>query len=140
MSKSREYGFTLLEVMIVVAIVAILAAIALPNYSDYLIRSRLPEAHANLASLRMRAEQYFQDQNTYVGLPFCPTPAATTNFTYACGNVGANTYTFTANGQGTVAGFSFTIDQADARVTTAAPAPWATNATCWIVRRGGACS
>lgn len=140
MPKSSEFGFTLLEVMIVVAIVAILAAIALPNYNDFLIRSRLPEAHANLSGLRIRAEQYYQDMNTFVGLPFCPIPAPTANFTYACGNLGANAYTFTANGIGTVAGFSFTIDQAGNQATTAVPAGWTANLTCWIVRKGGACS
>lgn len=138
MSKSREYGFTLLEVMIVVAIVAILAAIALPNYNDYLTRSLFPEGQATVASGRVRAEQFFQDNQTYVGMP-CPNPTA--NYTYNC-NTTQTTYTITAAGNAAsrVAGFSFSVDQANNR-TSNGPAGWtsAETPTCWMIRKG-ACS
>lgn len=143
---SKQRGFTMLEIVIVVAIVAILAAIALPNYTEFLIRSRVPEAHANLSTMRVRAEQYFQDQNTYVGVDLVPNFCApTANFTYNCGAPGANTYTFTATGAaGTpVAGLSYTIDQADNRTSTVgagAPPGWTANANCWTVRKAGSCS
>src|SRR4030095_7908104 len=60
-------GFTLIEVMIVVAIVAVLAAIALPNYSDYVKRSKIVEATSALSDLRVRYEQFYLDNRTYVG-------------------------------------------------------------------------
>src|SRR6266581_1407504 len=60
-------GFTLIEVMIVVAIVAVLAAIALPNYADYIKRGKIIEATSALSDLRTRYEQYFLDNRTYAG-------------------------------------------------------------------------
>ena len=58
-------GFTLIEVMIVVAIVAILAALAMPLYIDYIRRGRIPEATSNLSSQQVKMEQWFQDNQTY---------------------------------------------------------------------------
>ena len=63
-------GFTLIEVMIVVVIIGILAAIAIPQYSDYVIRSKIPEATSALAGARVKMEQFFQDNRTYAGA--CP--------------------------------------------------------------------
>ena len=65
--RSRAHGFTLIEVMIVVAIIGILAAITIPQYADYMRRARVSEAVGLLASMRPRMEQYFQDNRTFVG-------------------------------------------------------------------------
>src|SRR5258708_6947981 len=65
--NARGAGFTLIEVMIVVAIVGVLAAIALPNYSDYVKRSKIIEATSVLSDLRVRYEQFFLDNRTYTG-------------------------------------------------------------------------
>src|SRR5215467_6875807 len=62
---SRFGGFTLIEVMITVAVIAILAAVALPNYIDYVTRSKLVEAKTNLSDMRTRLEQYFLDNRAY---------------------------------------------------------------------------
>ncbi len=138
MSKAR--GFTLIELMIVVAIIAILMMVALPSYQDYVTRSRLPEAAGGLATGRVAAEQWFQDQRTYAGFT-CP--ANTTRWTYAC-NGTANTFTITATGQGDMAGFQFSINEQNVRASTitgaAAAKGWTGNAACWIVRKGGSCT
>lgn len=130
-------GFTLIEVMIVVAIVGILAAIALPSYQDYVTRSRISEATSTLASQRVLLEQYYQDNRTYVG--GCPVQTLP-NFTFGCGATPTTTaYTITAAGAGPMAGFTYTIDQNNARATTTAPAGWGTNANCWAIRKDGSC-
>jgi len=136
-------GFTLIELMIVVAIVAILATIALPSYNQYVVRGKLTEAYSNLLAIRVQSEQWFQDNRTYAGMP-----CSTTNnryFSYGCSNLSATTYTVTATGIAAtdVAGLAFTINQANGRATVVtAPAStkgWAGNATCWIVRKNGSC-
>jgi TonB family protein len=58
--------------MIVVVVLAVLAAIALPSYTDYVVRSKLTEAHTHLADLRVKMEQRFQDARTYVAASAAP--------------------------------------------------------------------
>src|SRR2546425_8114960 len=73
----RPTGFTLIELMVAVAIVAILAAVALPNYTDYVRRGKIQEATSALLAMRVKTEQYFQDNRQYptggcVALPAVP--------------------------------------------------------------------
>jgi len=138
-------GFTLLELMITVAIIAILASIAVPVYRDYVTRGMLVEGQSALASQRVRMEQFYQDTRTYTGACDAGTVATVSNtqhFTVQCNIAGdGQSYSVTATGMnGTgVAGFAFTVNQSNARATTAAPSGWATNANCWIRKKGGEC-
>jgi type IV pilus assembly protein PilE len=131
-------GFTLIELMIAVAIAAILAAIALPNYTEYVRRARIGEATGNLADMRTRSERFFQDKRTYDGMP-CTATSPTTNFTFSCGTPTASAYTISATGTASMASFTYTIDQANVRATTAVPTGWSTSANCWVRGRGGVC-
>jgi prepilin-type N-terminal cleavage/methylation domain-containing protein len=126
-------GFTLIELMIVLVVIAILTAVALPAYTNYVTRGKLAEATSALADGRVKMEQFFQDNRTYVG---GPTPAATTNFTYANSNLSTTTYTITATGVGSVSAFSYTIDQNNTKTSTT---PWGNSATCWVINTGGGC-
>jgi type IV pilus assembly protein PilA len=62
----RNGGFTLIELMIVVAIIGILAAIAIPNFLQFQLRSKTGEAKTNLAAIRTAEEGYFAEFNNYV--------------------------------------------------------------------------
>ena len=61
----RQQGFTIIELMIVVVVIAVLSAIALPSYTDYVTRSKFAEAYAHLADLRVKMEQYYLDNKRY---------------------------------------------------------------------------
>ena len=138
-------GFTLIEAMIVVAIIGIIAAWAIPNYTDYVTRSRLTEATSTLAGQRVKMEQYFQDNRTYVGAcaagTVAPPMTNTTNFTFACSNLTATGFNLTATGAvGTnTSGFVFTVNEANARATPGVNTGWTANATCWVSRKDGSC-
>lgn len=138
-------GFTLVEVMVVVALIAILASLAIPAYGDYVTRGKIPDATSNLASKRVLMEQYFQDNHTYVGAPACSNDATTSkNFTFACSVAPTiNTFTLQATGIGSMAGFSYTVDESNTKASAiAAPASskWIANsASCWITNTGGKC-
>ncbi|MEN1927571.1 type IV pilin protein [Luteimonas sp. MJ250] len=63
----RQRGFTLIELMIVVAVVAILAAIAYPAYNDSVRKSRRAQVKSDLVELAQRAERFHTSNNSYVG-------------------------------------------------------------------------
>ena len=136
-------GFTLIEVMITVAVIAILAAVALPQYFDYVTRSRLVEAKASLADMRTRMEQFFLDNRRFPA-PDCAAVLPATSlkfFNISCvaSEPPANTYTVTATGKDSMAGFVFTIDQANTRATTSTGSWNKSSAVCWISRKSGEC-
>lgn len=143
-SKLRhQEGFTLIELMVTVAIVAIIAAVAIPNYRDYVIRSKIAEAASTLSDARVKMEQYYQDQRTYVGAPVCTTVPTGQYFTYDCPTLAANAYTIRARGiaaQG-MTSFAYTIDQANNRVTTGVGTGWTlpSPSACWVTRKDGSC-
>jgi type IV pilus assembly protein PilE len=58
-------GFTLIEVIVVMTMLAILAAIAIPNYSDYVLRSHRSSAQSFVADIASRQAQFFLDRRTY---------------------------------------------------------------------------
>jgi type IV pilus assembly protein PilA len=63
----KQQGFTLIELMIVVAIIAILAAIALPAYQDYVARSQVSEAMTLSSGIKTAAAEYYADRGTFSG-------------------------------------------------------------------------
>jgi prepilin-type N-terminal cleavage/methylation domain-containing protein len=75
-TRCRREAFTLVELMIVVAIIGILAAIAVPAFQTFQMRSRTGEARTNLAALRAAEEGYAAEQATYLGAALQPRPLA----------------------------------------------------------------
>jgi type IV pilus assembly protein PilE len=140
---SRQAGMTLMELMVTLVIVAILASVAVPQYSDYVTRGKIPQATNNLSTMRARLEQYFQDNRTYVGAcvagTIAPLPAAD-EFTYACTTLTANTFVVEAKGNATMTGFTYTIDESNNKKTPSVKTGWGSGSnTCWVLKKGGAC-
>lgn len=150
--RSREKtaeGFTLIEMMITVAIVAILASIAIPAYQDYVRRGQLTDATNALANLRVQMEQFYQDNRTYAGNQCggacgiaCPN---TQYFQYTCQTANnGQSFTLTANGSGGLTtGFGYTINEQNARtsIVPSSLSGWTTPNpnTCWVTKKGGQC-
>lgn len=149
-----QRGFTLIELMITVAIVAILAAVALPAYGDYVRRGQLPEAFAGMSDLRVKMEQYYQDNRNYgtsggdcadVSPPGWATSTPTLTysgaqyFTFTCALTNGNQgYTITATGSnGRAVGHTYAITHANARSTSQFKGSAVTK-TCWL-SRGSEC-
>jgi prepilin-type N-terminal cleavage/methylation domain-containing protein len=155
--KAPGTGFTLIEVMIVVAIVGILAAIALPAYFTYIQRSRIIEATTALGDLRSQMEKYYMDNRSYVSggqcgvytyLPVDPITAfngASKNFTITCPDpvngppATATTYSIVAVGKGPMLNFNYSLDNLNNKVTRKVPANWTAAANCWSTRPDGTC-
>ena len=141
MHHRKPRGFTLIELMVSVAIIGILLAVAIPLYTDYVTRSRLSEAFSALGGAQPAAEQFWSNNRTYVGFNASNTfPPNTPYFTYALSGESASTYTLTATGIGKMAGFVYTIDQNGTHATLGSPAGWGVNGACWVDHKGGACT
>lgn len=153
----KQAGFSLIELMIVVAIVGILAAIAIPQYNDHIRKGQIVEAHTTLQQAATRLEQYYQDNRNYGTGNFCGGvdvasqaaffQALTGNlkyFTVTCSSaaVGATAagqgFVLTATGVATqsVSCYSFTLNQANTRATTG---PAAVSSTTRWVASGPSC-
>jgi len=63
----RSRGFTLIELMIAVAVIAILAAVAYPSYRDQITKSHRADAKTALLALAQRMERFYTERSTYVG-------------------------------------------------------------------------
>jgi type IV pilus assembly protein PilE len=134
-------GFTLIEVMVTVAIISILAAIAAPMYTDYVTRGKIPEATSGLSARRVQAEQFFQDNRTYVGAanPACVSDTTGRNFDFSCSAQAATSYTIQAVGKNAMSGFTYTINETGTRASTVTASGWTGSTTCWVIAKGGTC-
>lgn len=143
--RRRARGFTLIELMVTVAIAAILASVSIPMYRDYVLRSRIIDATSKLSDFRVRMEQYFMDNRTYADGGKCgvadPKDNDEAGFTIACTDASATAYTATAKGKESkgMKGFEYQIVASGAKKTNAVPTGWTSKDDCWVTKKDGSC-
>lgn len=123
--RRSKQGFTLIELMVVVAVIAILAAIAIPSYLGIQKKSARSEAKATLQAISLALEGYMAENNRYSDGPYTET------FTYTCGS-GCTTASFTPSHPGNIEAvanlgnnliyvYQITVDAADHYRVDASP-------------------
>ena len=151
-ARSRASGFTLIELMIVVAVIAILAAIAIPMFQTYIIRSKIIDATSHLGDLRIQMEKYFMDNRTYLNGAACGVapviliyngdPAR--YFDYTCAALAGPPPSYVLRATGIAArgmnGFDYRINEQNAKSTPGVYPGWAGGGSlCWVLKSDGSC-
>ena len=150
MKEKGQKGFTLIELMIVIAIIGILAAVAIPNYLNYTRKAKTAEAKTNLAAIRTCEEAYRAENERYMACGASPAsipqrtkvawtdpsgnftaigfrPSGKVYYSYSVNGTGTSGTTFTAHAEGDLDGVGghghFTIDQ-NGTLTDDHPGVW----------------
>jgi type IV pilus assembly protein PilE len=119
----KQHGFTLIEMMIVIAIIGLLAAIALPAYQQYVRRSACEDAKAAITGTANLLERHRSQVNSYltVGAVTQPVPIVANSANVAVSAATATTYTLTATGTRSINGLlNLTLQENGTRAGTTA--------------------
>lgn len=136
----KNSGFTLVELMITIAIVGILSAVALPAYDNYVVQSKIPESFKVMTEFALKMEQSYQDNNNYGGVNCSIASPTSDNYTYACttNSVGQG-FTIESTGVNKLAGYSFSLTEAEVKTTLSFIDQADLTKKCWY-RKVGSCS
>lgn len=108
-ARNRGQGFTLIEAMIVVAVISILAAVAIPSYTQYIVRANRSAAQSFMFSLANKEEQFLLDARRF----YCTAPNTCTNvITLTIPSEVSNNYSVTVAAPDTAGSPSYTITAA----------------------------
>lgn len=136
MQKQNYFGFSLVELLVAMVVIALLALLAVPIYNHYLIYSRRTDAMQTLLAIQVTEENYRQANNTYGTLAqvWSGSNSISGHYTIAISNVSATTYTITATATG-----NQTQDTQDGTSCTPMVLAFANNTTtktpsvCWTM-------
>jgi len=131
-------GFTLIELIIAIAILSIIVAIATPTYSQYVQRGKIAEALATLGSLSTQMEKNYLDFRKYTGNDgnCAVDDPDTENFDYACASSGQD-YTWTATSSD--GKYIFSVNNNFNKVTLAFGGNTMSSVDCWMISEDGTC-
>ncbi len=131
MKNNSSHGFTLIELMIVVAVVGILAAIAYPSYIEYITKSGRSEGVAAVMNVANLQEQYYLDNRVYATdmtkLGLAANPFVTEHGNYSVASAGTSSFTITATATGSQA----SRDSTCATITMSSTGVKGPSAECW---------
>lgn len=139
---SLQAGFSLVELMVALAIATFIAAFAVPSYRDHALRGQLPEMSSALQLGALRLEQYYQDFRSYRNGGSCGiTLPGSDRFVLRCTSPDdGQSFLLTARGSGALTDFAYTIDHQGQTRTIALPPTWGpAPRDCWILKRGATC-
>ena len=143
----KQLGFTLIELMIVVVVAALLAALAVPAYTAYIARGKIAQVTGALSEAKVRMEQSFNSVRTYATAPggsdcnadlFAPL-FSDTAFSVVVSACSDTTFTITATGLSTkgMSGYIYTINQSGEKTSTTPAATTPQN--CWLLSKDHSC-
>ena len=150
-APARMAGFSLIEIMVTVSLVAVLARFAIPTYQSYVLRGKVSQAFSQLSAWSIGMQQVYQDNRSYSGggATTCLSSGAgaaptlnTGDFAYSCSNMSASTFTLSATGKSgtSVYNYVYTLDNTGARTTsTPSGAAFPSSASCWVASSNGGC-
>ncbi|QZA77354.1 prepilin-type N-terminal cleavage/methylation domain-containing protein [Deefgea tanakiae] len=139
---SKAAGFTLIELMITIAIIGILASIAIPAYGDYVRRAKALEAASSLSTLRLKLEQFYQDNRNYGASNQCgyntsQVVSLTSDrfFTISCA-LAADAQSYTLKATGSLQSSNdhiYTLTDTNVKATTKYKGAAVSGKACWLV-------
>jgi len=133
---SKQAGVTLIELMIVVVVVGIITSIAVPAYTDHIVKGKIAQGVGALSEAKVRMEQVFNSERTYnCALKFDPVFDGTP-FSVAVSNCTTTTFTMTATGKSSdgMNGYTYTINQSGEK-TSKTPSV-SESKSCWLLSKG----